>query len=500
MISIRLPKIKSSKKVMICAFAAVLIIGILLVLYNNADVIKKYFLKCDPISTTMETEPFEQGAEPSDAELIATSQFLNQAPDEVTQEEEQVEENAEEPDIDALYPVEITDIYAQTGEEVEFVSFHPDAVDYTWEVYDMAQKDWIKADSERVFLEKDELHREVSIFRMQADVTQDGSMIRCTVNLKDGSSQKDTASLSVLQSRIIDISINDSEISKCGYISALEVPVKVTYENDQSEVITGLYGLKFLCSQKTTEYEESVSGNLIEKRIETITECDYTFLQSGINERTLRYVDLRENEQSVQITGCDKEPPVIEEVIVGDYIVSKENKTVPVKVEIYAEDNDTPYPRLKYAFAHEDVNTTDIIFSPENEWNVDIDKNGVWIAYVLDESGNIAEVHKEIIVVDELPPNITVSLKEMSWCRENVIMVTGKDGTDLSYQLLKGSQCIKDWTQENSFQVTENGTYTVKAKDVAGNETTQEIVVNNIDIQAPVINNIKEGGNSNNEK
>ena len=103
------------------------------------------------------------------------------------------------------------------------------------------------------------------------------------------------------------------------------MPVKVTYDNEQSETITGLYGLKFLCFQKTTEYDESISGSLIERRIETITECDYTYLQSGVNERMLRYVNLRENELSVQITGCDREPPVIEELIVGDYTVSKEN-------------------------------------------------------------------------------------------------------------------------------------------------------------------------------
>lgn len=499
MISIRFPKIKASKKVMICALAVVLIIGILLVLYNNSDVIKEYFSKDVMISTTKEVESFEQGAESSDAELIATSQFLEVIPAGVSQEEEQIPENVEEPDIDALYPVEITDIYAQTGEEVEFVSFHPDAVGYSWEMYDTTQKAWMLADSKRVFLEKDELHREVSILRMQAESAQDGSMIRCTVNLKDGSSQKDTASLFVLQSRIIDISIDDSEISKCGYISALEVPVKVTYENGQSEVITGLYGMKFLCSQKTIEYEESVSGKLIEKRIDTITECDYTFLQSGINERTLRYVDLRENEQLVQIIGCDKEPPIIEEVIVGDYIVSKENKTVPVKVEIYAEDNDTPYPRLKYAFAHEDVNTADIIFSPENEWNVDIDKNGTWIAYVADESGNIAEMSRKIIVVDELAPILTVSLKEASWCRENVIVVTSEDGTDVEYQVWKENQCIIDWTTESSFSVTKNGTYIVKAKDAAGNENTQEILVENIDLQAPVITSIREGGKNSNE-
>lgn len=478
MISIRLPKIKRNRKTVIGMISVMMIIGILFLKHKTEEV--------SDYETAIEETDMEE------TEKIATSQFLES--DMIDEEKtDQKTESVEKPDADALYPVEIKDIYAQVGETVEFISFYPNAEKYTWEVYDMTEKEWGLADLETVFSKKDELYREVSILRLKAEVIQDGTMIRCTVNLEDGSIEKDMASLYVLQNNIKDISIDDIEIPKCGYISALEVPVNVIYEDDRSETITGLYGLKFLCSQESKEYDENVSGNLIEKRIETITECDYTYLHSGANERTLRYANLREKEWTTQITGCDREPPVIEEVIVGDYIVSREDKSVPIKIEIYAEDNETPYPKLKYAFAHEDTDPADIIFTSENEWNADINRNGTWIAYVMDESGNVAQMQKKIVTVDQMPPILTVNLKEMSWCMENMILVSGQDGTDLTYQIRKGEDCIYDWTEETNFVISENGIYTVWAKDEAGNETSQEITVENIDHQPPIIININEG-------
>lgn len=470
-----------------------------LLTYSNKDKIKDIFNENMTVSASEKDLIQEPEVMEMDTEKIATSQFLDE-PEEST-DVQPVEDTAvmEELDIKALYPVEITDIYTESGETVEFISFYPDAEGYAWEVYDMDQKAWIPAESTAVSAKRDELYREVSVFRISAGEGQDTSMIRCTITLEDGSSQTDTASLYVLSKKIGSLKVNDTEVSKCGYVNTLEIPVTVIYEDGTSEELTGLYGLKFLCSKRTIEYDESETGNLIEKRIDTVTECDYTFLESGGNEKTIRYKNLREEEFALQITGCDKEPPVISDVVIGDYLVSKENKAVSLQVEIYAEDNDTPYPYLEYAFAHESMNVDEIEFVPENELTVLIDKNGEWISYVRDQSGNIAQLAKELITVDQLAPSLTANLKETSWCRENVISVVGKDRTSLVYQVLKGNECIYDWTKDTSFTVSENGIYIVKAKDEAGNETVLEVVVENIDLQAPVITNIKEGGNYSNE-
>ena len=461
-----------------------------LLVYSNRDKLK--FLPTSIERQTQETKEIE-------SEKIATSQFLEE-PEEST-EVQPVEDTTvmEEPDIKAMYPVEITDIYTEIGETVEFISFYPDAEGYAWEVYDMDQKAWISAEEIAVSVKRDELYREVSVFRISAEEGQDTSMIRCTVTLQDGESQTDTASLYVLSKKIGSLKASDIEVSKCGYVNALEIPVTVIYEDGTSEELTGLYGLKFLCSQRTVEYDESENGNLIEKRIDTVTECNYTFLESGGNEKTIRYKNLREEEFILQITGCDKEPPVISDVVLGDYSVSKENKVVSIPVEIYAEDNDTPYPYLEYAFAHADAGVDELEFATKNEFIAQVDRNGEWISYVRDQGGNIAQFSKTIITVDQLAPSITVNLKETSWCRENTLSVVGKDGTNLLYRLMKGNDCIYDWTTDTAFMVSENGIYTVMARDEAGNETIQEVVVDNIDLQAPVITGIKEGGGNSNE-
>lgn len=488
MIKIQLPKI--SKKVIGVVFLVAVVIGSLLWLYScHKDEIMERIQKKDIVVSSQTKGLIVQEEAVPETEEIATSQMTD-----ILEEQEDLEiEATEEPDVKALCPVEITDIYAESGEIVEFISYYPNAATYEWEIYDMGQKAWLPADSQSVVAKKDELLRTVSVFQIQADIEKDTSMIRCITVMEDESIQKDTASLFVFPKKIMNVGVDDEELSRCGYVSALEIPVTVTFEDGESEAITGLYGLKFLCSQKTVEYGESVSGNLIEKRIETVTECDYTYLESGENEKIIRYKNLREIELPVMIAGCDKEAPVISDVVIGEYAISKENKPVSVQVEIYAEDNDTPYPYLEYAFAHESVSTDELSFSLENEFIAEIDKNGAWISYVRDQSGNIGELSKEIIAVDQLPPSISVSLQETSWCRKNVIMVSGKDGTGLTYQLMKENECIYDWTHETSFQVTENGNYMVKAKDEAGNETIQEIMVENIDLKAPVITGIKEG-------
>jgi len=475
------------------------VIVVCLLIYSNKDKTKEILNLNKAVYASSESRVPGQEEPESEIVEIATSQFLEEQ-EEITDNESAEDTTiTEEPDIKALYPVEISDIHAEAEERVEFISFYPGAAGYTWEVYDMDQKSWIPAEPTAVSTSIDELYREVSVFQILAEKEQDVVMVRCVTKLEDGSSQTDTASLYILPKKITDIKISDTEVPKCGYFSSLEVPVTVIYEDGTSEDMTGLYGLKFLCSKRNIEYDESETGNLIEKRIDIITECDYSFLESGANEKILRYKNLREEEHTLQITACDKEPPVISDVVIGEYKISQIDKPVQIQVEVYAEDNDTPYPYLEYAFAYETVTEENINFIKENEFSVDVDKNGTWIIYVRDQGGNVAQLERKIIAVDQLAPGLTVNLKETTWCQENVISVVGKDGTNLVYQIFKGSECIYDWTENTSFPISENGNYTVKARDEAGNETIQEILVQNIDIQAPVINNIKEGGSNSNE-
>ena len=57
----------------------------------------------------------------------------------------------------------------------------------------------------------------------------------------------------------------------------------------------------------------------------------------------------------------------------------------------------------------------------------EITKNGIWIAYCRDQSGNVAKQEKEIIAVDQKAPEIKVRLENNDWCQSNKIIVDAKD-------------------------------------------------------------------------
>lgn len=391
----------------------------------------------------------------------------------------------------------LTDIYAPSGSEVRFKCYHEDATNYRWEYYDIEQKEWMTTDEADIEIKKDELFREVSTCKM-IPTAHGRDMVRCSIEFSDGREVVNTASLYSLPEKIATLQIADMETEVNSYLDTLHIPVTVSYESGASETLTGLYGLYFLDVKEAVEYEESISGNKIEQQIVTITECNYFLASSDTQEVTVRYMDGTIFEEAVNVTGIDKTAPVIADVKLGEYVISNTNKIVPIEISIEAEDNETPYPYLEYAFVHESVELTEEHFHTEASFTADIDMNGTWIAYVRDENGNTAKAEEIIYAVDEKAPELRLEVQNVSWCRENIIAAIGEDKTELKYKLQCNAQDIEgEWTSDSSFTVKENGVYVVSAMDAAGNVTTEEITISNIDNKAPVIIGIKEVGGSN---
>ena len=102
------------------------------------------------------------------------------------------------------------------------------------------------------------------------------------------------------------------------------------------------------------------------------------------------------------------------------------------------------------------------------------------------------------IVIETLAlfPELILSAEE-GWTKESVLITARAAGQSVSLP----SDCFsweKDaaggdvWTSQNTLLVSENGTYTCKIRDAAGNESTETIVVSNIDRLLPMLSLVPE--------
>lgn len=101
-----------------------------------------------------------------------------------------------------------------------------------------------------------------------------------------------------------------------------------------------------------------------------------------------------------------------------------------------------------------------------------------------------------VIETFALFPELVLSAEE-GWTKESVLITARAAGQSVSLP----SDCFsweKDaaggdvWTSQNTFLVSENGTYTCKIRDAAGNESTETIVVSNIDRLLPTLSLVPE--------
>lgn len=388
------------------------------------------------------------------------------------------------------------DIYAEAGCMVEFKCFDRNAVSYEWEYYNLQSKNWIRADDSKVKARVDELGRNIAVFQVNADAEMHELMTRCIIHYEEKEDVVQTASLFILKDAIVSISVEDIETDVNSYLCTNEIPVKVHYADGTYEIVTGLYNLYFVSFEETKDYSTTISGNRIETLTTVATECDYHRVALDQQEVLLRHRSVTENEIDVSgnVLGKDLIAPEILEFEVSPFEVSNVDEEVILTINIAAEDNETPYPYLEYAFvlSGEEPKPSDWI--RKASFDVAIHKNGIYIAYVKDEAGNISQKEKEIITVDMIPPMIdSIKLSnEVGWCKNNTIMVEASDAGIMHYRFTCiGNDSDSGWITYSEYSVNENGTWMVQIRDAAGNIEESELVINNIDNEAPSIREIK---------
>lgn len=434
------------------------------------------------------------GTEADEAAAVKEEQAVKMEPETEEISKEQESENTAvqaKPEMLSAEAAAISDIYAAAGSIVTFKSFYADAQSYVWEMYDLEKRDWIPVSA---FAAPDELGREVSCFTVEAAPENNECMVRCTSYCSD-KTMTDTASLYILEQDIKGIGVSDyTGENAAGYINTLQIPVKILFDDDSEKIITGLYGLSFVKKDEQVASETDTYGKNVQIITTTLTECDYVQLEPMKKEVTLRYPGL--DDLVFTMEGTDKNPPAITDIQVGAYTVSTAAQTIEIEISVMAEDDTTPYPYLEYGMypAAEDAGLEGIAWTQEHILTQEMSDNGIWCICVRDRSGNIAVYEKEFIIIDQKPPVVAVSLERQDICRENKIIVSAADKSEVSYHFENLQHGIDSgWGSQNEYLIDENGIWTVTVKDAAGNESTQDIVVECIDITPPVILTIIEG-------
>lgn len=104
---------------------------------------------------------------------------------------------------------------------------------------------------------------------------------------------------------------------------------------------------------------------------------------------------------------------------------------------------------------------------------------------VLDRAGNISNESTKVVRIDKSSPELIGTLSTNDWTNQNVsIALVGSDGLSgvKSIELPNGNVVNSNTT---SYTVSQNGTYTFKVEDNAGNISTKSITVSNIDKDNP---------------
>lgn len=168
---------------------------------------------------------------------------------------------------------------------------------------------------------------------------------------------------------------------------------------------------------------------------------------------------------------------------------------------------------ITYDYAVQENGNTDVIVTlpdgattTELTGTVLLTEPGSYYIFVTDALGHYVQSAEMTVPqstpgnpVDYTAPDVRYDTDPYVWTNADTVTVTldifeeqglssvtyRKLGAEMPLENLTGGTEVDDYTYTTSFTVTENGTYTVTAKDVKGNTGTRDVVVDFIDRTAP---------------
>ncbi|MFJ8262855.1 nitrous oxide reductase accessory protein NosL [Rummeliibacillus sp. NPDC094406] len=179
-------------------------------------------------------------------------------------------------------------------------------------------------------------------------------------------------------------------------------------------------------------------------------------------------------------------------------IVLKASTTKPtnkdVTVNVAVTDN-KKVSLKKWAIGVEPANKFSTAGTELTDNSFTVSENGTYTVYALDNNGNKRTKSIKISNIDKTNPTISLSPSTTNATNENVTVTASiiDNVKVVSKKWASGDQTATYFTKNgtkftsNTFNIKTNGTYTVFAKDSAGNTLVHTITISNINKTAPTI-------------
>ena len=122
----------------------------------------------------------------------------------------------------------------------------------------------------------------------------------------------------------------------------------------------------------------------------------------------------------------------------------------------------------------------------EVNFNITITKEGTYTIYIKDEMGNVESQEFTTNKLDQTAPNIIINEQNKQESIELTIEITDKN--NIEYGITEKKEEPSEWNKyENkiTYEISENKTYYIWAKDAGGNVSYKEYVASTIDKKAP---------------
>jgi len=119
--------------------------------------------------------------------------------------------------------------------------------------------------------------------------------------------------------------------------------------------------------------------------------------------------------------------------------------------------------------------------------NYTVSANGTYTFKLTDNTGNTGNYSVSVANIDKIKPSISLANTNKKWTSQNVaIDFTTADGqSGVQKVLLPNGQTVT--TAKGKYNVSQNGTYKFIVYDVAGNYTSEKIVIANVDKVPPTL-------------
>lgn len=181
--------------------------------------------------------------------------------------------------------------------------------------------------------------------------------------------------------------------------------------------------------------------------------------------------------KSIEIANIDKEPPTASHVL---------SITSPTNTDVVSTLTILDNKGIKKVVTPDGTVVTQVSFQSITDYT--FSKNGSYTFEIWDTADNktthtvdISNIDKDKPVIDSIERSTT---KE---CNTYVDITVNAHDAGLGLEAKAFKFTGGDWQSANTLRVSSNGTYSVSVRDVAGNITTQEFSVLNLDFDKPVI-------------